>query len=63
MVSGVALPLLAVATMVAAAMALDNGVGQLPMMGWTVGPIEGEVWVGNEFNVSAHMMRHAADYL
>jgi hypothetical protein len=49
--------------MVAAAMALDNGVGQLPMMGWTVGPIEGEVWVGNEFNVSAHMMRHAADYL
>ena len=42
---------------------LHNGVGQLPMMGWTVGPIEGEVWTGNEFNVSAQMMKNAADWL
>ena len=36
MVSGAFL--LAMAASLAAAAALDNGVGQLPMMGWTVRP-------------------------
>ena len=55
--------LLVAALALCGASGLDNGVGQLPMMGWTVGPIAGEVWEGNEFNVSAAMMTRAADWL
>ena len=45
--------------------ALNNGVGQTPIMGWTswITTGQGDLWQGSPFNVSARALKETGDYL
>jgi alpha-galactosidase len=45
------------------ACALNNGVGQTPIMGWTswIQTGQGDLWVGSPFNVTARALKDTAD--
>ena len=47
------------------AFALDNGVGQLPIMGWTswITDGQGDLWIGSPFNVTARALKESGDEL
>ena len=47
------------------AVALNNGVGQTPIMGWTswITTGQGDLWQGSPFNVSARALKETGDYL